>query len=103
MNLDNVVADKAHVDVTFGGEVARIVYRPAFLTIDTINKLYGSDSQTDEFLGLIADLVVSWDVKSKGKKVPVNKANLATMPILFLKKIVASVVQSAGETDQGEA
>ena len=97
INLNTLSGKFAKVHVEFMGQSCTVLYDPLKITSEWVTKSQsGSD---DDFVLAFCEIVKSWDVnRAVGKKVPLTKAGLQTVPLPLLKAIYAALVY--GEADE---
>lgn len=99
LDLSSVTLGKAETFVEFMGETAKVTYNPLILTADRLMKM---DEPTDDgspdagFLAFFSELVLDWDVKKGGKKVPLTPKALGGVPLVLLRTIFTHVMREAG-------
>lgn len=94
IDLSNLTIDKAATTVNFGGQSAKITYRPSLITQETLERL---DEEDDGTLQFLSNTLIEWDVKSSGKKVPLNPKALRPLPLPFLRAVVLSIMRDRGD------
>lgn len=95
------------VSVEFYGETVTIDYRPAAMTVEVEELIFGDPVAGEDakarILSGFAKVIASWDVTSEGEPVPVTVETLREVPrdLLFgaLRKIGED--QSPGKTGAG--
>lgn len=104
LDLSSVSLGKADTFVEFMGETAKVTYNPMILTADRLmamdEPVKGEESPDAGFLAFFAELVLDWDVKKSGKKVPLTVKGLRGVPLVLLRTIYTHIMTEAGS---GEA
>lgn len=100
-NLDALAGQKAIAKVDFMGQSASLIYDPNVLTAKNVVEASSND---DAFTAFFCSLVLDWDVKEGGRKVPITPERLKGIPLGFLKECWAAIRGSQnGDSEEGKA
>jgi hypothetical protein len=94
IDLSNISVDKAVTTVAFGGQTAKITYRPTVITQETLDNL---DSEDDGTIKFILACITDWDIKRGSKKVPLNVKELKTLPLPLLRGVALAILRDRGD------
>lgn len=100
MDLSSIRKDRSSVTVDFMGETLTLKYRPAMITPKTYHKLAEADS-VDELSAFFADLIVDWDLTKGGDPMPVNKENVAELPMQLIRGISSAIMSDSPQREAG--
>lgn len=100
LNLTALAANEATVNVDFMGQSASVTYRPSALTQKRLQRLAKQQDDEKALNEFFTELVTDWDVTKGKAKVPLTAEGLSDVPILFLRAVMAAIMEAA---DSGEA
>ena len=105
IDLSSLVADHAVTTVTFGGSTAKIVYKPSYVTQESIEKL---DSEEDGNIQFLVNAIISWDIMAgPKKKVPLTVDAIKKLPLSLVRSVTLSILggkddsEGSGEVGNG--
>jgi hypothetical protein len=102
IDLGNLAVDAATTMVHFGGQEAKITYRPSILTtrrLETIQSQIEAED-ADAFIKFLPDCITDWDVIKDGEMFPLETEALKDLPLVFIRAVYLAILSDAG---QGEA
>lgn len=102
IDLGNLALDEATTMVKFGGQEAKVVYRPSVLTTRRLEQIQKEieNENADAFLEFLPDAIIEWDVTRGGEMFPLNRDDLKDLPLVFVRAVYLAIMSDAG---QGEA
>ena len=102
IDLGNLSLDEATTMVKFGGQEAKIKYRPSIITTKRLNKIKASieDEDVDAFITFLLETVIEWDVTKDGEMFPLEFDAMSDLPMAFIRATYLAIMGDAG---QGEA
>lgn len=95
INLSSVSLDKAETEVAYGGQTAKLIYKPGAVTREALERM---DHQTDGDLVFLKETLIDWDVKKGTKKVPITEASLKSLPMPFLRATIYAILGDRGDS-----
>lgn len=96
IQLNDLATQEATAVVEYGGDTAKVVFKPGVLTAEWLEKA-DTVREVDELIDLLADLLLRWDVKKGQKSFPPNKKNLREVPVSFLRTVVNTIVENQND------
>ena len=89
INLTTLQGKAANLVVEYMGQSCKVVYDPSKLTGEWVTRSKGSD---EDFAICFAEIIRSWDIQKSGKKVPITKAGLSSIPVPLLRAVYDAIV-----------
>lgn len=102
IDLGNLSLDEATCMVKFGGQEAKIKYRPSIITTKRLNTIKAQieAEDADAFITFLPECIIEWDVTKDGEMFPLERETLEELPLAFIRATYLAVLGDAG---QGEA
>lgn len=94
IDFDKLLNCTREVMVEIGEEKLTVLYRPNAYTPDLEKR--AAAAQTGAFAGgmlitMLAPVLASWDLKSKGKALPTDEETLQRVPLQILTKVLEAI------------
>ena len=102
INLTTLQGKAAKAVVEYMGQSCTVIYDPTKLTGEWVQRSKGSD---EDFSQCFAEIIRSWDIQKSGKKVPLTKSGLSTIPVPLLRAVYDAMVFGSATNieDEGKA
>ena len=92
IRLSELAAQTRQIEIAFGGETARVVYRPNAVTPEFVARV----GKGLPLLDAVCALVESWDVLGDdGAPLEINAVNVANVPMPFLQAVFNTIYLDA--------
>ena len=99
INLTTLQGKAAKVVVEYMGQACNVVYDPTKLTGEWVQRSKGSD---EDFAVCFSEIIRSWDIQKSGKKVPLTKAGLSSIPVPLLRAVYDAMVFGSAKNVEEE-
>lgn len=101
INLAQIAADRATIQVEFGGETSKITIRPSIVTPARISAARasaqdGGDDLADT-VGFLVEVIESWDVVDGDQPVPVSAEVISQMRLDLVQALTKAIISYVGE------
>jgi hypothetical protein len=102
IDLGSIALDEAHTVVKFGGQEAKVKYRPSVLTTRRLEQIQAEieAENSSAFLAFLPEAIIEWDVTKEGEMFPLSEDALKDLPLVFVRAVYLAILSDAG---QGEA
>ncbi len=100
LDLAALQAKRAKIEIPIDDEEQNleVEYLPNKYTSATHNRLVAmtKDPSMDPLVDVLTDVVAGWNLETGGKPLPVNRDNIAALPLPILVKIGEQIVEHVG-------
>lgn len=97
IRISQLVSDQRTVSVPVDGEQVSVTYRPGGFTPETEDRLHQHEEDQRggaALVELLEGCLTSWDLEGDdGQALPVDAAQLRTLPIRFLGQVVKAIAE----------
>lgn len=102
IDLGNIALDEATTMVRFGGQEAKVRYKPSVLTTRRLEQIQAEveKENADAFLQFLPEAIMEWDVTRGGEMFPLDAEQMKDLPLVFVRAVYLAILSDAG---QGEA
>lgn len=100
LDLSQLSAKCARVDVSVMGETLSVEYRPERYTLGTVTAIQGltGNDQVEQLVAILKDLIAGWDITDDGTALIVSEASLRRLPMLILNGILRAIASDVGDS-----
>lgn len=107
LDLGDLLARVAEVDVDYGDGSFAVRYRPEAITVDLVEALGADEGDDVRRLALLVDVlarvVAGWDVTEEGIPLPVTPECLRRFPLRMLVAVVAAITADVADPNRTTA
>jgi hypothetical protein len=111
LDIADLATNTATCQIDVMGETANVVYRPAAITTERIERIDkrakptpGEERDTtDQFVSFFVDVIEDWDITKNKRKVPITPEALTALPLFLLRIIFMGLMKETGSGESGKA